>query len=100
MFDDKTKNAWQAITPDPALREKVLAQAGGEPPVKKASVRPFLNLLRVTASIAACMASLILSISSCISFASLAKRSLACFMRFWASVSCSWGRLGLPWEGM
>ena len=56
MFDDKTKNAWQAITPDPALREKVLAQAGGEPPVKKASVRPFLNLLRVTASIAACIA--------------------------------------------
>ena len=56
MFDDKTKNAWQAITPDPALREKALAQAGGEPPVKKASVRPFLNLLRVTASIAACIA--------------------------------------------
>lgn len=50
MFDEKTKEAWQGVTPSPGLKEKALTQV----PAKK--VTPFpANLLKMTAAVAACL---------------------------------------------
>lgn len=49
MFDEKTKAAWQSVAPDPALKEKVLAQQ----PKKVVSFPS--NLVKTAAAVAACL---------------------------------------------
>lgn len=49
MFDDNTKQAWQSVTPDPALKAKALQQQ------PKKVVRFPGNLVKTTAAVAACL---------------------------------------------
>lgn len=54
MFDDKTKAAWQGLTPDPALKERVLALEAQ--PRSKTIPFPAKKTLRALTGLAACIA--------------------------------------------